>query len=489
MQSFFKGRWVRLAVFAATLSMVFAAGFLAKFALDSKERIMSRFLYKEVSKLANIEVANWRRIETGLVSTERADIKLGDTVNSTSGGAISSIGNTILYVSASGYIGTVGLHEAKIEYSHVRVPMDYDRLQSEVFAQHSLFNNEWFRVQDILIKPEAAPGQATLYVSHHVFVPESTEICSVSSHTRLNSNGSSIEFVDGIWQELYRMNECVSMEEFDWEYYGLESGGRMMLLDDDHILMGVGDYGIAWDLFTHDRVGLHYDNHFAKILAIDIRTGKAEIYANGVRNPQGLVRDSDGNIWGSEHGPHGGDEVNLVVPGADFGWPKVSLGMNYGSPREPISTNPVQGRHDGFDRPVMAFMPSIGISGLAAMPEDPAMFKLWKGDLLAPALRDQSLYRLLRHGKKILYTDKIPLESPVRDIELLDNGWIAILEFDDKGLILLKEIRDDQAEVSEPIRISGYAPVNELQAAVRLNLGDTNYGRSIFRDPAHAVTV
>jgi len=386
-----------------------------------------------------------------------------------------------LYVSASGYIATVGLHNEKIQYSSFRVPMDFDRLQVEVFADRASFNNEWFRVQDILIKTESTPDTATLYVSHNVFEPENSEICSVISRTRLDTSGGDIKLVDGIWEEFYRIRECVSMEEFDWAYYGLESGGKLLLLDDKHILMGVGDYGIEWELFTHDRVGLQHENDFSKIMSINIETGKSEVYANGVRNPQGLTLDSDGQIWEAEHGPQGGDEINHVLKGADLGWPTVSLGMNYGNPRNSIPTNPVQGRHDGFIKPVMAFMPSIGISALAGIPAEPNAFTLWAGDLLAVSLRAQSLYHLRRDENRIIYAERIELGVRLRDVIILDNGWIAVLTGGDRSIILLRDVPADGKAPVEPIQLTGYGAVNELQGTILAKLGDPSPERSIFR--------
>ncbi len=98
------------------------------------------------------------------------------------------------------------------------------------------------------------------------------------------------------------------------------------------------------------------------------------MFADGVRNPQGLATNDDGNIWEAEHGPQGGDEINLVLEGADYGWPTVSLGVHYGKPRASIPTNPVHGRHEAFNPPVMAFLPSVGLSAIAAIPEDAKAF-------------------------------------------------------------------------------------------------------------------
>ncbi|MEZ6002473.1 PQQ-dependent sugar dehydrogenase [Hyphomonas sp.] len=479
MNKYLRNRWIRLSLLLCSILFAFIAGAVTLFGVQNKERISHRLFPPGLEQLEEIRVSDWHTLETGLVTIQRADIRLGDTVGFTSGGAIDSVGDTILYASASGYIATVDLTEGKIEYSSIRVPMDFDRLKTEVFSRHSKFNSEWYRVMDILVhRSETNNDEATLYVSHHIFVPESSEICGVISQTGLNLEGDQIRFVDGVWDEFYRIRECFSLEEFDWSYFGLESGGQLMMLDNDHILLSVGDYGIEWELFVHDRVGPQYDNDFSKIISIDLETGEPAVYAHGFRNPQGLARDSDGGIWEAEHGPQGGDEINYVTPGADYGWPTVSLGMNYGSPRVPIPSNPVQGRHDGYVMPVMAFLPSIGISAITALPSEPIEFELWKNDLLAVSLREESLFHLRRDGDRIIYAEKIPLGARLRDVHILKNGWIAILTGGDRSIILLRDATDTRS--IEPISISGYSAVNELQEQVQEAIGKPDPSERVF---------
>lgn len=479
LNQYLQNRWIRLSLLVLALLFAFVTGAVALFGVQNKERISHRLFPPAQKRFEETRVSDWETIETGLVTIQRANIRLGNTVGFTSGGAIDSVGDTVLYTSASGHIATVDLATGNIEYSSIRVPMDFDRLKTEVFDRQSKFNSEWYRVMDILIqRSETNRHEATLYVSHHVFVPESKEICGVINTTRLTLENNRIEFVDGVWNEFYRMRECFSLEEFDWRYFGLESGGRLLMLNDEHILMSVGDYGIEWELFVHDRVGPQYDNDYSKIISINLKTGEPAVYAYGFRNPQGLTRDSDGGIWETEHGPQGGDEINYITPGADYGWPNVSLGMNYGSPRMPIPSNPVQGRHDGFTKPVMAFMPSIGISSITALPSAPVQFKLWKSDLLAVSLREESLFHLRRDGSRIIYAEKIPLGVRLRDVHVLENGWIAILTGGDRSIILLRDATETRS--LEPISISGYGAVNELQEQVEAAIGKPDPSERIF---------
>ena len=85
----------------------------------------------------------------------------------------------------------------------------------------------------------------------------------------------------------------------------------------------------------------------------------------GIRNAQGLVRDAEGNLWATDHGPQGGDELNLLREGADYGWPLASYGIGYGGVSLRLVGDEGIGRHDGFARPVFAWVTSTALSAIA----------------------------------------------------------------------------------------------------------------------------
>jgi len=94
---------------------------------------------------------------------------------------------------------------------------------------------------------------------------------------------------------------------------------------------------------------------YGKTILIHLDDGTSEIYSLGHRNPQGLYVTPEGAIWSTEHGPQGGDELNLIVRGANYGWPLVTYGTDYGSAAWPLSH--VQGRHDGYQQPILRGYP------------------------------------------------------------------------------------------------------------------------------------
>ncbi|MEO1476225.1 MAG: PQQ-dependent sugar dehydrogenase, partial [Pseudomonadota bacterium] len=145
--------------------------------------------------------------------------------------------------------------------------------------------------------------------------------------------------------------------------------------------------------------------------------------------------------------PQGGDELNELVFGADYGWPEVTYGFNYGYPRRPWPLNPSQGRHDGtveYKKPTFVFMPSIAVTNLVEVttPE----FPYWQNDLLIGSLAAQTLFRLRLEGDRVVYNEAIEINERIRDILQLKDGRIAILT-DTPHLILLRN--GEKAETPE----------------------------------------
>ena len=165
------------------------------------------------------------------------------------------------------------------------------------------------------------------------------------------------------------------------------------------------------------------DSHIGKLVRIELASGEVEIVAGGFRNPQGFTRDADGNLWQTEHGPQGGDELNLLRPGLNYGWPYVTHGTQYGNRVWPSSK--AQGRHDGFEKPVFSWIPSIGISNLIV--SDSRQFPLWKNDILIGSLISHSLFRARLHQGHVIYVEKIEIGTRIRDITQMADGRIAIL--------------------------------------------------------------
>ena len=117
-----------------------------------------------------------------------------------------------------------------------------------------------------------------------------------------------------------------------------------------------------------------------------------------------------------------------MKPNLNYGWPHVTLGNRYGSRIWPYSAIP--GRHDGFEKPIFAWIPSIAVSNLII--SESQLFPQWQGDLLIASLISQSLYRVRLHEGRVMYVEQIEIGTRVRDIAQMPDGRIALLSDHDE---------------------------------------------------------
>jgi len=206
------------------------------------------------------------------------------------------------------------------------------------------------------------------------------------------------------------------------------NGGRLAFLDAHTLLMTVGDGSARREEAQNVR------NSLGKVMRIELAPGAsvATLYTSGHRNPQGIVHDPvTDSIYVSEHGPRGGDELNRLRPGANYGWPMVSHGIDYPFARVSPFT-----RHKAFEDPEVIWSPSIAPSGLAVY--QGALFKEWQGDLLVPALRERSIRRLVRDGDRVVRQERLlsELGERIRDVMVAADGSIYALTDGGDGRLL-----------------------------------------------------
>jgi len=234
--------------------------------------------------------------------------------------------------------------------------------------------------------------------------------------------------------------------------------GRIQFLPDKTFLFTSSD--------DHARRHLaqRLDNHLAKILRLN-RDGKApadnpfvdtpgalpEIYAYGTRAPLGLTRDPrNGDIWEIENGPQGGDELNLIVAGANYGWPITTYGLEYtGEVISELKEAP------GIESPVTYWFPSIAPSSVALYLGD--KLPLWQGNLFVGTLRGQHLLRLNVKDGKVLEQEKLLLDlnERIRDVREGPDGLLYVLTDSTDGRLL--RLRPGKPQGSEMARV-GKAP-------------------------------
>jgi glucose/arabinose dehydrogenase len=149
-------------------------------------------------------------------------------------------------------------------------------------------------------------------------------------------------------------------------------------------------------------------------------TTATTVYSYGHRNPQGLIlHPTTGDIWESEHAAKGGDELNIVQKGKNYGWPLVSSGVNYDGSR--ISASPTM---PGVESAIYTWTPSIGPCGLAFITSD--MFKGWKGNLLVGGLALTYLSRLELNGNQVVREEKLLEGNRIRNVKQAPDGSIYV---------------------------------------------------------------
>ncbi len=235
------------------------------------------------------------------------------------------------------------------------------------------------------------------------------------SHDALNKGAAAPD-----WREVWRSKPCITSAGGS---FPLQSGGDMAFLDDGRLAIFVGDFGV--DGHNRKTTGVDpqtLDNDYGKVVAIDLETGASEILSRGHRNPGGLAIGPDGALWQSEHGAQGGDEINRIVAGANYGWPLETYGVHYGTRSWPLDET--TGDHDRFVRPVYAFVPSMAMSSLALMAGDE--FPLWSDDLILGTLKYKRLMRLHIREGRVIFAEPLRLGARVRDLTVDDRGAIYV---------------------------------------------------------------
>ena len=212
-------------------------------------------------------------------------------------------------------------------------------------------------------------------------------------------------------------------------------GCKLAFDEHGHLFLTVGDRQVSprGDLAAHPAqdpsnhhgvvVRLHDDGRIpADNPFVGRDDARPDIWSYGHRNPQGLaLHPETGAVWITEHGPQGGDEVNVAAPGANYGWPVIGYGVHYRSGAAIHAST----HADGMEQPVHVWVPSIGTSGLMFYTGDP--FPEWRGDLFAGGLAGQRIDRLTVEDGRVVASETI-LQGlgRVRDVRQGPDGFIYV---------------------------------------------------------------
>ena len=276
----------------------------------------------------------------------------------------------------------------------------------------------WFSLKDILIFKDK------IYIS---YTEEIEKNCWNTSIIYGDINYKNIYF-----KKLFSPKNCVHPDNIDKEFIAGQSGGRIVAFNENHILLSVGEYRSRY--LAQDKKSIN-----GKIIKINIDNNKHQIISMGHRNPQGLYFDKENNfVLETEHGPYGGDEINLIkveeINGdriQNFGWAISSAGEHYGGRvdknKRKYEKYPLYKSHikHGFIEPLKSFVPSIAISEIV---------KIGKNKYVVSSMGyeregDKSLYFFeLNNQKKIINLEQVKVFERIRDLRFKDSKLYLFME-------------------------------------------------------------
>jgi hypothetical protein len=283
------------------------------------------------------------------------------------------------------------------------------------FISLKQFNkNKWFSLKDLLID------------QNQIFISYTEEIENDCWNTSIINGKINYEEIN--FKKLFSSNKCVSKKNnIDKEFNAHQSGGRIINFDKNHILLTTGDY-------RERHLAQNEDSINGKILKINILDSSFEIISMGHRNPQGLYFDRQNKfILETEHGPMGGDEINLISIDEvnkgntlNYGWAISSAGEHYGGKmkdnKNKYKKYPLYNSHSkyGFIEPLKSFVPSIGISEIS---------KIENNTYVASSLKDKSLYFFnLDKKKEIINLKRVEISERIRDLKFKNDKLYLFLE-------------------------------------------------------------
>tara|TARA_B100000787_G_scaffold169262_1_gene159960 strand:+ start:1096 stop:2532 length:1437 start_codon:yes stop_codon:yes gene_type:complete len=320
--------------------------------------------------------------------------------------------NNLVVVSARGVLGFEENVSDKLS--------NFKQIKNNIndFIDVEQFNkNQWFALKDLHIDKD----KNKIFISYD---EEMKPDCWNKSVIWGEMNYTEIQF-----KKLFSSKDCVSsIDNIDGTFRAFQSGGRIVNFDDNHILLSVGEY-------RSRHLAQEIDNINGKVIKININNSSYEIVSMGHRNPQGLFFDKENNyIFETEHGPKGGDEINLIEVDKfnsngiqNYGWAMASAGVHYFGAEVPNRAlinkkYPLYNSHSehGFIEPLKSFVPAIGVSQIT---------KINRNRYVASSLRAKSLFFFeLDKEKKMTKLEKVEVFERVRDIIFKDNKLYLFLE-------------------------------------------------------------
>lgn len=263
-----------------------------------------------------------------------------------------------------------------------------------------------------------------LYIAYAI----NNKNCNRLEIKKLTLNQDSID--DQTVQLIYHSPGCFNSETTELNAVG----GRMMFSDKTKkkITFSLGNAEIWTGLET-----IKPKKKYGNLLELDLQTNQVQVISSGHRNPQGICKFGS-TLYSSEQGPDGGDELNLILQGQNYGWPSESYGMAYGEFVSDAVENRSFGSHNTYTKPLISWVPALAVGDLICPSNK--IEGAWSKNFILATLKDNSLRRMVLDDGSIRVDERIPLGTRIRDI--LVDGEGRLLAFTDNASIIKMKLID-----------------------------------------------
>lgn len=426
-----RGKFLYLIMLMVLLPSMFYAGYAAhEHRVFPIRPFVKRALIELGASDRMIEVLRGNEAPSLSLSTSIIDVtsqyydfkgRLYDLPSSHRYGAIKTYRDGILFVDGKGLAWFFEAGQFK-SMSSKPIPI-VDTTGADIKdVDENIYNGFEFTVRDVEIIGNYIYASATEYVA--------AQNCVRLALFRQQILASSGLPELGEWEKLFNTAPCLEWKEGGASLDMIEAGGRIVLLSADQILLSVGDFG--QDGIRAEAHSQSPESHYGKMLQIDLDSFAPTIYTLGHRNPQGLLIAEDGTILSTEHGPSGGDELNIITKGSNYGWPIVTFGTQYSEKTWPLDKSVKD--HAGFAKPLYSWIPSIGVSNLVQVNNSKLTY--WHGDLLVSSLFKVSLFRVKLNENSVILVEPIYIGSRIRDLTNFGSGFALLIDIEQKLIVL-----------------------------------------------------
>lgn len=380
------------------------------------------------------------------------------------GGGLTSFGDDVLLLAYDGNIyAASGPND--IRRTRIDVPDNnrdaYIALSDDPAFEDYQFHRGYLRYNDLAYVE--SPAGAALIASYTEYHPDRACYTNTLAKLDLPAGASDVDDIAAAaddWTILFRTDPCMAFKTEHLAMEGHMAAGRLAYSPPLTLYMTSGDFHLDGMRSEGPGIAQDWDAMYGKTLAIDIETGEGRVVSAGHRNAQGIAISDAGHVVVFEHGPRGGDEVNIIREGANYGWPLESYGTTYRG--TPIPNSLSYGRHTQFEPPAFSFVPSVASSGLTRID---GFHESWDGDMLASSLTDQSIYRLRMEGDEVVYSERIEIGSRIRYVHQHTDGRIVL--WTDNGELIFMSAME---RVDEGQRFQRWLADAELPSRVKTSL-------------------